>query len=200
MKRCQRLTVLLLCIALLTAALAIPVSAGRKESFLLGDLNGDRQRSVIDYIMLKRHVLGSYVIPEAFLPAADIDGSGEPDALDYMLLKRALLGTFLIPDAPQDPSTPPEELPPEVRFAVAFSYLFRTANHDQLLRLEGELGISLDALNHLVITYLASLSIEGEELLALENEIALQLPSAEELELFLRQIALWLQTFLPEQP
>lgn len=195
-----RLILLLLCIALLTTALAIPVSASRKDAFLPGDLNGDGQRSVIDYIMLKRHVLGTYVIPEVFLPAADINGNGELNALDYLLLKRAILGTFGIPEAPHDPSRPSEGLPSEVRFAVAFSYLYRTADRDRLLQLEAELGVNLDALNHLVVTYLASLSIDGEELLALEREIALQIPSAEELETFLRQLAAWLETILPEQP
>ena len=193
MKRCQRPIVLLLAAALLFAAAAIPVSA--KQSFLLGDLNGDGQRTAIDYIMLKRHVLGTYSIPEASLSAADIDGSGEPDASDYMLLKRFLLGTFLLPDAPQDPA-----YPAELRFAVAFSYLFRTADRELLLELEGELGISLNDLNQLVVSYLASLSIDGEELLALEREIALQLPTAEELNTFLHQLAAWLETLLPERP
>lgn len=193
MKRCQRPIVLLLVFALLFAVCAIPAAA--KGSFLPGDLNGDGQRTVIDYIMLKRHILGTYRIPEASLPAADINGNGRPDAQDYLLLKRSLLGTFIIPDAPQGP-----EYPPELRFALAFSYLFRTADHDVLLQLEGELGISLDALNRLVVSYLASLSIDGEELLALENEIALQLPSAEELETFLRRLAAWLETLLPENP
>lgn len=201
MKRCQRrivpLIAALLLTAILIAALAIPVSAGGKDAFLLGDLNGDGQRTVIDYIMLKRHVLGTYVIPEKFLPAADMDGSGAPDALDYLLLKRALLGTYAIPEAADPPGEGSSS--EALRFAVAFSYLFRTANHDRLLQLEGELGVGLDALNRLVITYLASLSIEGEELLALEREIALQLPSAEELETFLRGLAAWLQTLLPEK-
>lgn len=191
MKRLQRPAALLLAVSLL-AAFAIPVSA--KGSFLPGDLNGDGQRTVIDYIMLKRHVLGTYVIPDASLAAADIDGSGKPDALDYLLLKRALLGTYVIPDAPQKPSDPSEGL----RFAVAFSYLFRTANHEELLKLEAELGFELTAVNELVVSYLASLSIDGDELLALENEIAIHLATLEEIEAFVRGIAAWLETILPE--
>lgn len=190
----KRLTVLLLAAALLLAALAVPVSA--KTSFLLGDINGDGQRSAIDYIMLKRHVLGSYAIPEDALPAADLNGNGEPDAFDYLLLKRALLDTYVIPDAPQDPSGDRSD---GLRFAVAFSYLFRTANHDALLELEAELGFELTALNELVVTYLASLSIDGDELLELENEIALRLSSPEEIEAFLHRITDWLKTLLPER-
>ena len=197
MKRCQRLTVLLLCIALLFASFAIPVSARGKDTLLLGDLNGDGQHTVIDYLMLKRHVLGTYRMPDVSLPAADINGNGEPDAIDYLLLKRALLGTYVLPDATQTPSEPTDE---GLRFAVAFSYLFRTADHEYLLQLEGELGVSTEALNRLVITYLASLSIDGDELLALENEISAQLPSREELGAFLRDLAAWLTTLLPEKP
>lgn len=195
MKRYQRLAVLLLCISLLFAAFALPVSAGRKDTLLPGDLNGDGQRTAIDYIMLKRHVLGTYRIPDASLPAADINGNGEPDALDYMLLKRALLGTYVLPDAPQDPS----ELPEDLLYAVAFSYLFRTANHEVLLRLEGSLGVAPETLNQLVVTYLAALSIDGEELLALENQFSFDPPTAGELESFLQNLASWLETLLPEK-
>ena len=195
MRTQHRIPAILLVVALLLAALAIPVAA--KEPFLLGDVNGDGQRTVIDYIMLKRHVLGSYRMPEDSLPAADINGSGEPDALDYLLLKRALLGTYVIPDAPEEPL--PQEPSENLRFAVAFSYLFRTAEHDQLLQLEGELGFELTALNELVVTYIASLSIDGDQLLALENEIAIQLSTPEEIQSFLRELAAWLETILPER-
>lgn len=209
MKRYQRLTLLLLTAAMLLAGFAIsalasgnisasasgniPASANRKDAILLGDLNGDGQRTAIDYIMLKRHVLGTYALPEASLPAADINGNGAPDALDYMLLKRALLGTYALPERTPEPSEPSELL-----FAVAFSYLFRTGNHEYLLQLEAQLGVEADDLNRLVLSYLASLSIDGDELLALED--AITLPSAEEFEAFLRSLAAWLETLLPETP
>ena len=195
MKRYQRLTLLLLTAAMLLAVFAIPASASRKDAFLLGDLNGDGQRTAIDYIMLKRHVLGTYALPEASLPAADINGNGAPDALDYMLLKRALLGTYALPERTPEPSEPSELL-----FAVAFSYLFRTGNHEYLLQLEAQLGVEADDLNRLVLSYLASLSIDGDELLALEDAFSLQLPTAEELGTFLRSLAAWLETLLPERP
>lgn len=197
MKRMHRLTALLLtCLLLasLLAASAVSASAGGKDSLLPGDLNGDGQRTVIDYIMLKRYVLGSYVIPEEFLPAADIDGNGKVGATDYMLLKRALMGTYALPAAPETPGST-DELPEEVQFAVAFVHLFRTADRDQLLQLEGELGFKLDTLNRLVVTYLATLSIEGDELLTMEEEITL--PPPEEFGPFLRGLAAWLETLLP---
>ncbi|MCH5183199.1 MAG: dockerin type I repeat-containing protein [Oscillospiraceae bacterium] len=188
------LLAVVLTVTVLLAALVLPVSASRKDPFLLGDLNGDGQRTAIDYIMLKRHVLGTYALPETSLPAADINGNGAPDALDYMLLKRALLGTYALPEVAPEPSEPPEEL----LFAVAFSYLFRTGNHEYLLQLEAQLGMESDDLNRLVLSYLASLSIDGDELLTLED--AITLPSAEEFEAFLRSLAAWLETLLPETP
>lgn len=198
----RKLCCLLLC-AILLAVVVIPVAAkaedagtGASAPFLLGDLNGDGQRTPLDYFMLKRHVLGTYRIPDAFLPAADINGNGKPDAMDYILLKRSILGTYKIADGEQPPS--PETPSDALRLAVAFSLAFRTLNSDQLVALEGALGIELNALNELVISYLASLSIDGDELLRLENEITIQLDSPEQIRDFAlsiaRQIAGWLQS------
>lgn len=166
----KRIPALFLCISLLLAAFALPAAAEEPQDepkpLLLGDLNGDGQRTTLDYIMLKRHVLGTYVIPEEALPAADIDGNGSVDATDYLLLKRHLLGTYVIPGDPT---------PKTLQFAIAFAYFFRTGDRDQLLALEGELGFKLESLDQLVVDYLATLSIEGEELLELEEKYALRL-------------------------
>lgn len=207
MKLRKQLLPLLLSTALLLAVFALPAAAvsAAAEDLLPGDLNGDGQRTALDYIMLKRHVLGSYRIPEAFLAAADLNGNGVPDAPDYMLLKRAVLGTYLLPDGGREPSEEPSEA---LRFAIAFSLFYRTASSDRLIALEGELGIRLNALNELVISYLASLSIDGDELLRLENEIAFQLEhellTPEDLAAFAaslaEQISAWLQSVLPSNP
>lgn len=202
----KRLLMILLCTALLLAVFVLPVAAAEDTpaAFLPGDLNGDGQRTALDYSMLKRHVLGSYRIPEAFLAAADLNGNGVPDAVDYMLLKRAVLGTYLLPEGEQKPEEPSEAL----RFAIAFSLFYRTASSDRLIALEGELGIRLNALNELVVSYLASLSIDGDELLRLENEISFQVENAllspEDFAAFASslagQISTWLQSVLPSNP
>ncbi len=61
---------------------------------LIGDIDGNGKVEAKDYMMLKRHVLGTYELNDIQKLAADIDGSGEAAAKDYMMLKRHVLGTF----------------------------------------------------------------------------------------------------------
>ncbi len=57
-----------------------------------GDLNADGEVDTVDYMMLKRAVLGTYTIEQNAV--ADLDGNGEVDTVDYMILKRIVLGTY----------------------------------------------------------------------------------------------------------
>ncbi|MBO4453299.1 MAG: hypothetical protein J5793_05135 [Clostridia bacterium] len=60
-----------------------------------GDVNGDNEVSATDYLMVKRHVLGSYTLTGAHLAAASLTNEGEdPSAVDYLKIKRHVLGTF----------------------------------------------------------------------------------------------------------
>lgn len=61
-----------------------------------GDVNGDGVRDSIDYMMLKRHCLGTFRLAEGALGAADVNGDGTINATDYMMLKRHCLGTYRI--------------------------------------------------------------------------------------------------------
>ncbi len=61
-----------------------------------GDLNGDGNVDSVDYLLLKRHMLGTFRLTGSALTAADIDGSGSVDSVDYLLLKRHCLGTYRI--------------------------------------------------------------------------------------------------------
>lgn len=66
------------------------------EERLYGDINLDYKVNSTDYAMLKRAVLGTYVIApntDTWV-AADINKNGKLDTADYMLLKRSVLGTF----------------------------------------------------------------------------------------------------------
>lgn len=65
----------------------------------LGDVNGDGVVDALDYLLIKRHALGSLSIGarEAY---ADVDRSGSIDALDYLMVKRHALGSFTIPCNP----------------------------------------------------------------------------------------------------
>lgn len=60
----------------------------------LGDVNLDGAINSIDYLMIKRNFLGTYIIPETKIPFADVSGDGEIKANDYLMIKRHFLGTY----------------------------------------------------------------------------------------------------------
>ncbi len=64
---------------------------------LLGDLDGNGKVEAKDYMMLKRHVLGTYQLTDTQKVAADVNLDGKTDAKDYMMVKRHVLGTYTIP-------------------------------------------------------------------------------------------------------
>ncbi len=64
------------------------------KTYQLGDLDGDGDVDVSDYILVKRAVLKNYELTEQQQTFADIDKDGDVDATDYILVKRIVLGTF----------------------------------------------------------------------------------------------------------
>ena len=58
-----------------------------------GDVDGDGEITALDYLYLKRYILGTFS-GEIVLENADVDGDGRIDATDYLYLKRGYLGTF----------------------------------------------------------------------------------------------------------
>lgn len=58
-----------------------------------GDVNGDGDVNARDYILMKRHVLGTYTLEGAPFLAGCLSGD-EILARDYMMLKRHVLGTY----------------------------------------------------------------------------------------------------------
>ncbi len=61
-----------------------------------GDVNGDGELSAADYILLKRHVQGTYTLKNEFLTAGAVTTRGSVGTNDYILLKRHVLGTYII--------------------------------------------------------------------------------------------------------
>lgn len=63
---------------------------------MLGDLNQDGDIDAVDYLYVKRSILGTYNLSDRQKAVADIDGDGELTIKDYLKLKRAVLGTYEI--------------------------------------------------------------------------------------------------------
>ncbi len=60
-----------------------------------GDVNLDDAVDAKDYMMLKRHVLGTYALSERQQLAADVNMDGTVNAKDYLMLKRMVLGSYV---------------------------------------------------------------------------------------------------------
>lgn len=61
-----------------------------------GDVNGDGELTSTDYILVKRHVQGTYALQNEFLAAGSIAEQGSVSTNDYILLKRQVVGTYTI--------------------------------------------------------------------------------------------------------
>lgn len=61
-----------------------------------GDIDKSGAIDALDYLLLKRHVLGSFTLSGEQQLLADIDRNGSLDAVDYLYLKRYVLGTYQI--------------------------------------------------------------------------------------------------------
>ncbi len=69
----------------------------RRAAVVLGDLNGDGEISAVDYLLCKRHVLGTGLLSGPYLQAAQISGSDDVSAVDYLLIKKHVLDLGEIP-------------------------------------------------------------------------------------------------------
>jgi hypothetical protein len=61
-----------------------------------GDVDGNAKLEPIDYLAVKRHVMGTYVLEDEYLKAASIFKKGVVEAADYLALKRHLMNTYTI--------------------------------------------------------------------------------------------------------
>ncbi len=90
-------------VSMLAASIfTVPFSATAKN--LKGDLTADGEIDSLDYVLLKRIVMGTYEASATELTAADITGEGQINAFDYLLLKRSVIGTYEIVQDAEDSS------------------------------------------------------------------------------------------------
>ena len=87
----KKSTALLLVIfmVLMSASTVLQASAA-----IQGDINADAKVSSADYILVKRHVLGTSTLSSTEMTRADIDGDGDVDRVDVVMVRRILLGTL----------------------------------------------------------------------------------------------------------
>ncbi|MBO4453190.1 MAG: InlB B-repeat-containing protein, partial [Clostridia bacterium] len=73
------------------------ILAVKPADYILGDVNGDGKIEAVDYLMVKRHVLKSYILEGDMFFRGDIDGNGTIEAQDYLKIKRHVLNSYTIP-------------------------------------------------------------------------------------------------------
>ena len=65
-----------------------------ESEFTFGDVNGDGRVNTADYVVLKRHIMGSYKLSDDALARANINGDAKLNTADYVLLKRFIMGSW----------------------------------------------------------------------------------------------------------
>lgn len=73
------------------------VHASDVPEWVKGDVDGDGAFNTVDYMKLKRYILGTYELDENALLRSDINLDNAVTAVDYMMLKRISLGTHSFP-------------------------------------------------------------------------------------------------------
>ena len=61
---------------------------------VMGDINCDAKVNTVDYVMAKRHVMGTFHLQGENLRAAMLSGRSTMSTADYVLLKRYVMGTY----------------------------------------------------------------------------------------------------------
>lgn len=61
---------------------------------VMGDVTGDGELTTMDYILVKRAVLGTYKLSSTQLRAAEVSDGEKLRAINYIKVKRAYFGTY----------------------------------------------------------------------------------------------------------
>ena len=72
-------------------------NGGMEYTFIvLGDINGNGKVDANDYMLVKRHFLGTYELDDIGIAAGDCNGDGKISANDYFIIRRHVIGTYNI--------------------------------------------------------------------------------------------------------
>ena len=61
-----------------------------------GDVNGDGQTALVDYLLIKKSLLKTAAFSKAQIAGADLNKNGSVDLADFLLFKKTILGTYKI--------------------------------------------------------------------------------------------------------
>ncbi|MBR6822383.1 MAG: dockerin type I repeat-containing protein, partial [Clostridia bacterium] len=59
---------------------------------VLGDINSDGKISILDLVMIRKHLLGIISVKNEFFEASDINGDGKISIMDLVAIRKHLLG------------------------------------------------------------------------------------------------------------
>lgn len=66
------------------------------EVVIYGDVNGDGSIKASDYVLIKKNIMETNILQNAYLKAADVNKDGNVKASDYVLIKNHIMGTYNI--------------------------------------------------------------------------------------------------------
>ena len=71
---------------------SIEVKVNSDQAMIQGDINKDGLVTSIDYILVRKHILGVLLIPDADRTRADMNADGKINSLDYIYIRRKIIG------------------------------------------------------------------------------------------------------------
>ena len=63
------------------------------NSYLKGDINEDGKISAMDYVLIRKHLLGTSILNDKKRKRADANGDGKVNEGDYVFMRIALLSS-----------------------------------------------------------------------------------------------------------
>ncbi len=117
---------------------------GAYRNAVKGDVDGDNEVTVADYIITKRSIIGSISLAAAQKPRADVDGSGDTDAADYIIIKRCVLHNY---DIDRGVPSKNEITPPEGVEYVTANLTANSRKTEDMAANTKELQACVDAMN-----------------------------------------------------
>ncbi len=93
LKPMKKIISLILVLVFALSVFTVVISA---ESANTGDVDSNGEITYLDYMLVKRSILGTYTMNESELARGDVSGDGRISGIDYIMIKRHCMGTYVI--------------------------------------------------------------------------------------------------------